>query len=188
MDRSPAYAALATATLCLVGCGGSDVSTAPVSGTVTLEGKPLAGAQISFSPVSDNLKGTPATDITGSSGYYKVMTAKGKSGVAPGKYKVVISKTAAPPGSVRSDADPFMAVLAVEAKTQSGPDQGSPKIQGSFDREVSTWGETFDFDLKLPVVVEPETEPYSPAAKTKGPNAKGSKPGTRVGSNLKKGR
>jgi hypothetical protein len=188
MDRTPAYAALAAATFCLVGCGGSDVSTVPVSGTVTLEGKPLVGAQISFSPVSTNAQATPGTDITGSSGYYKVMTANGRSGVAPGKYKVVISKTALPPGSASSDADPFMAVLSAEAKTQGGPEQQSPKIQGSFDREVSTRGETFDFDLKLPVVVEPESETYDPAAKHKGAIAKGSKPGARLGSNPKKGR
>src|SRR4051812_11343260 len=78
MNRSLTYAALASA--CLVGCGGSDVSLVPVSGTVTLEGKPLAGAQISFAPESRNAQGTPGTDITGSSGYYKVMTAKGRTG------------------------------------------------------------------------------------------------------------
>jgi hypothetical protein len=182
MNRSPAFAALATA--CLVGCGGSDDAVVPVSGTVTLEGKPLAGAQISFSPESRNARGTPGTDITGSSGYYRVMTPKGRAGLAPGKYKVVISKTEVPAGKAGSEADPFMGVMSAEAKTQGGPDAKAQRIQGSFDREVSTWGETFDFDLKMPVVVEPEPEPPAPDAKKKGQGPKGSK----LGSSPEKGR
>jgi hypothetical protein len=72
------------------GCGGS--KTSPVSGSVLLDGKPLAGATVQFVPQEG--KGRDATGGTDASGHFTM-----SDGVFPGTYKVVITPAtpAAPP-------------------------------------------------------------------------------------------
>src|SRR5262245_57887068 len=87
------FAVLATASLVAVspGCG-DGVKLVPVAGTVTLDGKPLEGATLSFVPVPGSTVSTSGTDITGPDGNFQ-MTFKGRAGLAPGKYTVMVSKT-----------------------------------------------------------------------------------------------
>jgi hypothetical protein len=73
------------------GCG-DGVKLVPVAGTVTLDGKPLEGATLSFIPIEGNAVSTAGTDITGPEGNFQ-MTFKGRAGLAPGKYRVLVSKT-----------------------------------------------------------------------------------------------
>src|SRR5262245_53940087 len=75
----------------VVGCGDGP-ALVPVAGSVTLDGKPLEGANLSFMPVPGNVISTPGSDVTGPDGTF-TMTFNGRSGLAPGKYKVLISKT-----------------------------------------------------------------------------------------------
>jgi hypothetical protein len=77
--------------LLLAGCGSSDnLPREPVSGTVTLDGKPLERGTISFQPES----GLPtAAAVTISAGQYSMTRAQG---LVPGAYRVLISST--PPG------------------------------------------------------------------------------------------
>src|SRR6516164_4282354 len=78
----------------LAGCGG--VRRAPVAGTVTLDGKPLDGAVITFSP--DAAKGNTASiSCSGlvKEGRYELQTtgttrADSGSGAPPGWYKVTL--------------------------------------------------------------------------------------------------
>ena len=70
----------------LAGCGGSISS---VSGTVTLDGKPLADATVQFVP--DGV-GRDATGQTDKNGYFSMSTLKPGDGVVAGNYKVVISR------------------------------------------------------------------------------------------------
>ena len=58
-----------------------------VQGTVTLQGKPLAGATITFTPE----KGRPATGVTDEEGNYLLSTFKANDGAALGRYPVSIS-------------------------------------------------------------------------------------------------
>jgi hypothetical protein len=67
------------------GCGNGLVS---VSGTVDLDGKPLAGAGVVFHPDG---KGAPASGETDAQGHYHLQTGSG-AGVLPGEYHVTISK------------------------------------------------------------------------------------------------
>jgi hypothetical protein len=124
-----------------------------VSGTVTLNGEPMGGANISFSPLEGNDPNTPGVDETGPSGNYKLMF-KGRSGVAPGKYKVTISALPkdSSAGSV-PDAfkdDPAMAGFAQEAR-QSGRGQKKAEAAGikeEFERDVEDGGSVLNFDIK----------------------------------------
>jgi len=133
------------------GCG-TGPSLVSVSGTVTMNGKPLEGAIVQFLPEADNKAGLPAEDVTGPSGNYKAMT-KGRSGVVPGKYKVVVSKTPPASGAIAGQFpdDPYMAQLSatpVGNPKAAKKDAGPTKLEKSFDREITAGGGTVDFDVK----------------------------------------
>jgi hypothetical protein len=82
--------------LCLFGlykwlfgsAGGPDLTR--VRGTVTLEGKPLAGAVVTFHPVSKD--GGWAVGSTDRFGRFGLTTAGLGSGVLPGEYRVTVTK------------------------------------------------------------------------------------------------
>ena len=70
----------------LAGCGGG---LAPVSGTVTLDGEPVAGAKVTFLPAGP---GIPATGTTDATGRYELRIGSGRTGVPRGRYGVTVSK------------------------------------------------------------------------------------------------
>lgn len=81
------------ATVC-PGCSGSGhPETAPTSGTVMYQGKPVDGATIAFSPIASG--GQVATAITDAEGKYALHTFAEADGAVPGDYKVTISKVVA---------------------------------------------------------------------------------------------
>jgi hypothetical protein len=81
--------------LLLAGCGFGPYKIAPVSGRVTLDGKPLANAAVVFSPVatSDNKEPGPGsggkTDADGR--YTLTIVGKGTRGAVVGKHKVRVT-------------------------------------------------------------------------------------------------
>lgn len=77
--------------LIAAGCGGGP-KLVPVAGIVTLDGEPLEGASLSFVPVEGNVIATSGADVSGPNGNFQ-MTFKGRSGLAPGAYRVLVSKT-----------------------------------------------------------------------------------------------
>ncbi len=82
---------------CLAGCGGAGgdrPETVPVTGTVTLDGTPVAGATVAFSPSAGG--GRSAHGITDANGRFKLTTFEAGDGAMPGSYKVGVSKTAGP--------------------------------------------------------------------------------------------
>lgn len=74
------------------GCGGSNAAS--VSGAVTLDGKPLPTASVSFYP--DGGDGPPAYGQSDAQGRYSLSTGSA-AGLAPGKYVAVVVATKAPP-------------------------------------------------------------------------------------------
>jgi len=78
---------------CLVlvasGCGGSKPATAPVSGTVLLDGKPVADAAVLFEPAEG---GVPARGSTDATGQFTLSTFARGDGALPGRHRVAISK------------------------------------------------------------------------------------------------
>ena len=70
---------------CLVGlsgCGGGGRETVEVTGTVTLDGQPVADAAVMFSGPDG---GSPATTMTDATGHFTVQAAPGSNGVAVSK-------------------------------------------------------------------------------------------------------
>ena len=88
--RVPATALAAAALACLVGCGGERY--APVAGTVTLDGQPLADAKLVFEPVggeSGNAAGKPSYGRTDEAGRYTLTCPiAGTDGAAVGEHRV----------------------------------------------------------------------------------------------------
>jgi len=82
---------VATLLACGGGCsgGGKHPATAPVSGTVTYQGKAVEGATVSFSLVGG---GGVSTAITDAAGKYVLRTFGEADGAVPGDYKVTITK------------------------------------------------------------------------------------------------
>lgn len=80
--------------LCLIslcGCGGKPAGypdTAPVTGTVTLDGAPLEGASISFAPP----KGRASGGTTDAEGKYELSYIGAVKGAMLGAQRVMISK------------------------------------------------------------------------------------------------
>jgi outer membrane usher protein FimD/PapC len=69
-----------------LGCGTSNLSK--VEGIVTLDGKPLSGATVSFIPVKK--EGKPAFGQTDKDGSFRLTTFRTNDGAQPGEYQVVV--------------------------------------------------------------------------------------------------
>lgn len=87
---------LLTVTIVVISMTGcmKDPGFSRVSGVVTYEGKPLAGAIVSFVPTEPD--GIAAGGFTDEKGAYALtaVTARGtRTGTMPGKYRVAIAKT-----------------------------------------------------------------------------------------------
>jgi hypothetical protein len=82
----------------LLGCGG-DGNVAPVSGTVKLNGKPVAGVEVMFQPVASegvNVPGAAAVGVTDTEGRFTAkLIGEQKPGATVGKNQVMFSGRAA---------------------------------------------------------------------------------------------
>ena len=65
--------------------------TVKVDGTVTLDGKPLSGATVTFVP--EALDGHPAAGRTDMNGEFDLTTFSSADGAMPGSYKVVVTRS-----------------------------------------------------------------------------------------------
>jgi len=75
----------------LAGCSNSSrLPTYPVTGTVTLQGKSVGGAVVTFVPTAKD--GEAASAITDAEGKYELTTWKAGDGARPGEYRVKVSK------------------------------------------------------------------------------------------------
>lgn len=79
--------------LLAAGCGrNSDL--VPVSGRVTLDGKPVKGLIVNFQPLGDT-KGNGALSLVGEDGRFTLSDMRGGSGAHVGEYKVSFYPSAA---------------------------------------------------------------------------------------------
>ena len=97
-------------TVCVAGCSEAEKpdfldQLIPATGRVTLDGKPLAMANVTFIPDVSVEGGRAATAVTDADGMYELVTSlpgtpqEQPKGVLPGEYVVVISKLAMPDGT-----------------------------------------------------------------------------------------
>src|SRR5688572_136090 len=136
---------IAALCLLLAGCGSK---TSSVSGTVTLDGKPLPDATIQFVPDG---AGRDATGQTDKNGYFSMSTFKPGDGVVAGNYKVVVSP---PLGEVdktvhatSGDAMNAPAPKPVAKKASTFPEKYTRPDQTPLTQEVPPKGRV-TFDLK----------------------------------------
>jgi hypothetical protein len=84
----------------LAGCNSGGPALTPVSGTVTLDKKPFAGAQVRFLPQGDTL-GHGGAGSTDADGKYEIIAhrSNNRKGLLPGEYKVIVTRLLMPDGS-----------------------------------------------------------------------------------------
>jgi hypothetical protein len=120
MRRIPFAGALAAALFALTGCGDSGPKVVPVSGTVTIDGKPLAYGFVQVMPADWR----PATGKIGPDGRFTLTTMKEGDGCVAGTHPVaILASESLSPETTKWHA-PKKYADAVESKltvTVSGP-------------------------------------------------------------------
>lgn len=89
----PQYARVSSLAILLgllhvAGCGPTRPTMYPVSGVVTLDGKPLAGASVALVPIAEGMLAVGTTQPDGS---FQMQTFENNDGARPGKYRVTVS-------------------------------------------------------------------------------------------------
>lgn len=133
----------------ILGCSSSESSkplpkTVPGAGKVTLDGKPLSYAVVTFSP-RGKTAGIECVGETDAAGEYELKQIRGSDGVPPGEYVVIINryvKSDGTPVSVSGDVAPAN-VGAVE----SLPPRFSSFTETTLTAKVGESGGAFDFNL-----------------------------------------
>lgn len=124
-------------TVLSLGCGGSDrPNVALVSGRVTLDSAPVAGATLTFEPAES---GRPVSAITDSTGVYHLNSYDdGTQGAIVGNYNVAIMKIAGdgafkPAGTTSPAApakeDPSMALSEIAEPANDGSEDAKADIE-----------------------------------------------------------
>jgi hypothetical protein len=109
----------------MAGCGRSGPQMAPVHGRITLDGQPLAGADVRFQPVGPE---RPSTGRTDSEGRYELMFKRGQPGAVVGQHTVRIW--------VSPEVVPHPPIIAARFDSKS-----------ELRREVKSGDNEFDFDV-----------------------------------------
>jgi hypothetical protein len=126
------------------GCGTKPYGTAVVSGRITLDGKPLAGARVTFHPIHDpqsrSQSGPEAFGDTDAEGRYTLSTAFGDRGATVGPNRVTVSTLKVEPNPTNPDA--FRAVAPERIPSKYFTERGMLK----FD-VPATGSQSADFDL-----------------------------------------
>ncbi len=117
----------------------------PVSGMITLDGKPLANTTISFVPTGGT-RGTSAGGATTPDGKYTLSSIHNGKGAAEGDFKVIISKLK------RKDGSDFP-LDSPEGPMDAGADESLPPEYSDPEKTkltatVPAGGGTIDFPLK----------------------------------------
>jgi hypothetical protein len=105
----PWLMAAVTVALQGAGCETRPYGLAPVSGVVTLDGKPLVRAGISFQPqgVNKTNPGPGCVGTTDDNGHYELMTIRKETGAIPGPHRVrIYSEKTARRGNSDQDVGP----------------------------------------------------------------------------------
>ncbi len=117
----------------------------PVTGTVTLDGKPLARATLTFTPIGAT-KGQICSGITDEQGRYEAMLNKEHKGLAVGEFQVVCNKWVLPNGK-DFPADSKVPPWELGAK-ELLPPRYSQEGLSVLKATVPPGGGTIDFALK----------------------------------------
>ena len=128
------------------GCGDGKLKTYPVSGTVTYQGEPLAGATVSFSPKTEG-EGNTGFAKTDAQGFYQLQTTQGRvnAGTTPGEYYVTIIKVESVGTGKMVVED---GITREEEKTVSRIPEKYSSIEAGLTATVAKKRNEFDFELE----------------------------------------
>ena len=118
---------------------------APVTGTVTLDGKPLAAATVTYFPTDP--KGHGASGVTDGEGKYELTHSSGQKGAVKGDYRVVVSLLLAPDGSPIG-GDPTKSPTGATVGRESLPPRFSSPQETTLKASVPEAGGTQDFTVE----------------------------------------
>jgi hypothetical protein len=121
----------------LAGCGSSQLETAPVRGTITIDGKPLETGKVRFVPE----RGRGATGDIQPDGTYTLTTYSAGDGATVGKHRVsIVARAAGQKRAVESE-EPLPPSLI--------PEHYADESKSGLDFEVRAGQDNqADFDLK----------------------------------------
>ena len=123
-----------------VGCSSGDqFSTAPVSGTVTSDGKPIPGGSVTFSPTATGTKdhaGKPASGTIQEDGTYTLTTYSDGDGAVIGKHTISFTPpatevAAAPAGghAAAPPPSPYAGMVPKQPEVEVIPGSNSMNIE-----------------------------------------------------------
>lgn len=120
--------------LVAVGCGGGSdqKSVYPVTGKITMEGNPVVGATVTFSPTENQADAMVAMGKTDSEGVYNLTTYDADDGAGPGVYRVLVTKRTASKVAAGSEEATHSAMAA---GTGGAPVHGGGKAANKEDGE-----------------------------------------------------
>jgi hypothetical protein len=148
-------AGLALAIFMQTGCGPKTRSgpsgVVPVTGKVTLDDQPLAGALVTYVPINSPTGETfDAGGVTNEQGVYELRSGDGETpGALPGEYRVVISRLVMADGSLaKADKEKSPMQLALEGAKETVPTTYSDMAFSKLKATIPAAGGNFDFPLK----------------------------------------
>jgi hypothetical protein len=110
MSRWKPWSVVTGAVLFLGGCGSGNVSMAPVTGRVTMDGQPVRNVFVVFHPLPKEggvvAPTRPAMGQVDDDGRYELSTKVKGDGAAVGNHRVsivAVDRNARPPGNVKPD-------------------------------------------------------------------------------------
>jgi hypothetical protein len=130
------------------GCGGpsDQPELGQVTGTVTLDGKPLSGIAVVFQPDS----GRPARGMTDAEGKYELTYIRQTKGTKVGLNRVEIapSEDGEAEESENPDADDESKPVAKPSKSRKPAIPARYNVQSELKADVKAGANTFDFKLE----------------------------------------
>jgi hypothetical protein len=142
--------------LVVAGCGGEKLpGLGQVSGTITMDGKPVADAAVQFTPTEAGA--TASVGQTDTSGNYELYYSRGNKGAKVGEHSVTVNNFRDAGESGQGQRESIPAKYNVTTELKATVKRGANKI---------------NFDLKSGgLVIQPNEEPGT--AKKKGRSATG---------------
>lgn len=135
----------------------------PAKGVIRLDGKPLAGAVVTYLPMDD--KGTLTVSDTLEDGSYELTFLTFPGGTAPGHYKVGVSYMLTPTGKIVTLG--MRSALATPADVINAKELLPPKYSDLgrtvLSVDVPPEGGSFNFDLQGPMLEPPKPQPPAPS-------------------------
>lgn len=118
---SQSFLGLALLTSMFVGCGGGDFPTAPTTGVVMCEGKPVPGALVFFEPQlqgENALVGKTGLGVANDEGKFSVKTYGSNDGAVVGMHNVKVERGSGPGCDCAMNQDK----IVVEVEVKAGED------------------------------------------------------------------